>query len=636
VTERLIPNRNTKHTHIPALDGVRALAIAVVIAYHADLVFVPGGFLGVEMFFVLSGFLVSGGLIAELERRGRIRLGRYALRRLQRLGPALLAMLGVVALIVLLGFPDQLSHLRRGSFGALTGSGNWLELTNGDYFATFGRGPVLRHLWSFAVEVQAYVILPVLIGLLWALSGRDRTRLALFLGLLAGIGYVWQAIIAIRYPDSSRAYFGTDTRIAALLLGASVASLDRKRLRDEVPTLTLDILAGVSLLGLGSLVAVVEGTDPVLYRGILALTGLLSALLVFAAATAVDSFAGLVLGSALFRWIGTRSYGLYLWHWPIFVLTRPVAGVPLAPIPFALRVGATAVAAELCFRFIESRSARSVPRVAWSRRRCAELGIAALAGFLLFGVATATPARSDELSSEIPVVVVPPPPPTQAPSVIDVSTTTTTTTTRITTPSDVAVAPTVPASTVAPTTISATTVATTTIATTTTLPPLPPGLVGNDVTLIGDSVLRSAEPALRARLGLNVTIDSKVGRQFGAALDLVKTLRAEGRLKPIVVVALGTNGPIREADVDALVAELQDRKMVAFVQVEVPRRWKKSVNERFATAKVQYPAIVVIDWPTRVKTLKLRLPDGVHPAPKAAASYADLLIESLGTPTATL
>ena len=120
-----------------------------------------------------------------------------------------------------------------------------------------------------------------------------------------------------------------------------------------------------------------------------------------------------------------------------------------------------------------------------------------------------------------------------------------------------------------------------------------------------------------------------------AGIDRVKALRSEGRLKPIVVVALGTNGPFREADIDALIAELHDRRTLAFVQIEVPRRWKKSVNERFLNAKLQHPAIVLVDWPSRVKASRLRLPDGVHPAPKAAASYADLLIETLGSAAVT-
>jgi peptidoglycan/LPS O-acetylase OafA/YrhL len=617
VTERPAPIRNA---HIAALDGVRALAIAVVIAYHADLAAFPGGFLGVETFFVLSGFLVSAGLIAELERRGRIRLVHYAIRRVRRLAPALVAMLGSVAVVVLVGFPDQVSHLRRGALGALTGSGNWLEFTNGDYFATFGRGPVFRHLWSFAVEVQAYAILPMLIALLWALSGWARNRVALFLLLLAVAGYVWQAVVALRYPDSSRAYFGTDTRIAGLLLGASVAALDRQRARAEVPVAALNIVAVVSLLGLGGLVAAVEGTDPVLYRGILALTGLLSALLVFAASISAETIVCLVLGSAPFHWVGTRSYGLYLWHWPIFVLTRPVAGVPMGLAPFALRVGLTCVVAELSFRFVESRSTRA-PAEPWSRRRVTEISVAALSGFLVFGVVAATPARSDEVGVvAVPVLA---PPPTQAPSIIEVSTTTT------------LVAP-VPIPVDAPTIPPPTTTPPATTTTTTTMPPLPPGLVGDDVTLIGDSVLRAAEPALRARLGLNTNIDSAVGRQFVAGIDRVRALRAEGRLKPIVVVALGTNGPFREADIDALIAELHDRKTLAFVQVEVPRRWKKTVNERFVNAKAQHPSIVLIDWPSRVKASKLRLPDGVHPAPKAAASYADLLIEALGASVVAL
>jgi peptidoglycan/LPS O-acetylase OafA/YrhL len=623
-THRTHRSTHGTHSYVAALDGVRALAIAAVIAYHADLGAFPGGFLGVETFFVLSGFLVSSGLVTQLERRGRIDFGRYAVRRVQRLAPALVAMLVAIALVVLVRFPDQLTHARRGAIGALTGSGNWLELTNGDYFATFGRGPVFRHLWSFAVEVQIYAILPPLVGLLWALSGRSRNRLALSLGLLAVIGYVWQALVALRYPGSSRAYFGTDARIGAALLGASIAAVDRERLRSEIPRAASDMLTGVALIALGALVVVTDGTDPMLYRGVLGLTGLLSALLVFATATATDSSVSRVLGSRPLRWIGTRSYGLYLWHWPIFVLTRPIAGVAMEAIPFLLRVGATAIAAELSFRFVESRAMQPTPGRSRSLRWAPEIAVAALGGFLAIGVASASPAQSDGPGDQ--------PPPTQPPSVIEVVTTRTIATVTSATTTVPAMAPTIPPDAANPVwTASPPSTSTSLPMSPPTPTPLPMGLVGDDVTLIGDSVLRAAEPALRARLGLNANIDSAVGRQFIEARERVRVLRSVGRLKPVVVIALGTNGPFREADVDALLTELGDRRTVAFVQVEVPRRWKKTVNERLAAAKLKHPEIVVIDWPNRVGVLKLRLPDGVHPAPKAAASYADLLIESLGT-----
>ncbi len=209
-----------RNGHVGSLDGMRALAIAAVIAYHADFAAVPGGFLGVECFFVLSGFLVTRALLAELGRNGRISLRSFARRRARRLAPGLFVMLATVSAVVVLSFPDQVSHLRRGAVGALTGTSNWLELTNGDYFATFGRGPVLRHLWSFAVELQAYAILPCLLSLIWVRTKR-HADVAIALGLFTLAGYGWQAYVAIRHPGTSRPYFGTDSRIAAVFAGRS-------------------------------------------------------------------------------------------------------------------------------------------------------------------------------------------------------------------------------------------------------------------------------------------------------------------------------------------------------------------------------------------------------------------------------
>jgi peptidoglycan/LPS O-acetylase OafA/YrhL len=380
---------------VDALDGVRALAIAVVIAYHADLEAFPGGFLGVEVFFVLSGYLVGGALLNELRRRDRIDAKRYALRRIQRLAPALLAMLAVVGAAVLLGFRGEVGHLQRGAIGAVTGTGNWLELASGgDYFAAFGRGPVLRHLWSFSVELQAYALLPFLLWVLWIVADRRREHVAGALTFLAFTSYAWQAIAAHHDPTGSRAYFGTDTRIGAILLGAALACLGPKLIRSYLSNLALQIAGWLSLASLAVLVAVTEGTDRHLYDGILALTAMLSVVLIAAAANADAASLNRLLSSPPLRWLGTRSYGMYLWHWPVFVLTRPIAGIPMPMLPFVLRVGITALLAELSFRFVETTTAPVSNRQPWSRRRFSELAAAALAGCLVFGIATATPARS--------------------------------------------------------------------------------------------------------------------------------------------------------------------------------------------------------------------------------------------------
>jgi peptidoglycan/LPS O-acetylase OafA/YrhL len=653
---------------VGAIDGVRALAIAVVIAYHADLEAFPGGFLGVEVFFVLSGYLVGGALINELRRRDRIDFKRYTLRRIQRLAPALLAMLAVVGMVVLLGFRGEVGHLRRGAIGAVTGTGNWLELIGGgDYFAAFGRGPVLRHLWSFSVELQAYAVLPFLLWTLWIATSRRRQRMAAGLTILGFASYAWQAIVAHQDPTSSRAYFGTDTRIGAILLGAALACVGPKLIRSYLTNLALSVAGGLSLASLAVLVAVTEGTDRHLYDGMLALTAVLSVVMIAAAANADIGLFNRSLSCAPLRWLGTRSYGMYLWHWPIFVLTRPIAGIPMAPLPFALRVGLTALLAEGSFRYVETTTAPTASREPWSRRRLSELAAAALAGCLVFGIATATPARStgsiSSLSSfgsdgfepefdpsaptsasttTVPSAQLDPTKSTSAVPTIPaiVSTTTpsltpsntrlsdpgtgpTTTTTQapaLPLPAGVEPAAPTPATAPAPT-ATATSVTTTTAAA--------PFAIGSEVTMIGDSLMETATLALQARFGPNIVVDTQVGRQFTSGIERANALRYDGKLKPIVIIGLGTNGPFSEKQIEALIAELSDRKTIAFVKVVVPRRWQKTVNEALDKAKERHPELVLIDWPTWVNDYKVRLQDGVHPTVRGARLYAELIATSL-------
>jgi peptidoglycan/LPS O-acetylase OafA/YrhL len=653
---------------VGAIDGVRALAIAVVIAYHADLEAFPGGFLGVEVFFVLSGYLVGGALINELRRRDRIDFKRYTLRRIQRLAPALLAMLAVVGMVVLLGFRGEVGHLRRGAIGAVTGTGNWLELIGGgDYFAAFGRGPVLRHLWSFSVELQAYAVLPFLLWTLWIATSRRRQRMAAGLTILGFASYAWQAIVAHQDPTSSRAYFGTDTRIGAILLGAALACVGPKLIRSYLTNLALSVAGGLSLASLAVLVAVTEGTDRHLYDGMLALTAVLSVVMIAAAANADIGLFNRSLSCAPLRWLGTRSYGMYLWHWPIFVLSRPIAGIPMAPLPFALRVGLTALLAEGSFRYVETTTAPTASREPWSRRRLSELAAAALAGCLVFGIATATPARStgsiSSLSSfgsdgfepefdpsaptsasttTVPSAQLDPTKSTSAVPTIPaiVSTTTpsltpsntrlsdpgtgpTTTTTQapaLPLPAGVEPAAPTPATAPAPT-ATATSVTTTTAAA--------PFAIGSEVTMIGDSLMETATLALQARFGPNIVVDTQVGRQFTSGIERANALRYDGKLKPIVIIGLGTNGPFSEKQIEALIAELSDRKTIAFVKVVVPRRWQKTVNEALDKAKERHPELVLIDWPTWVNDYKVRLQDGVHPTVRGARLYAELIATSL-------
>jgi peptidoglycan/LPS O-acetylase OafA/YrhL len=592
--------------HFAALDGVRALAIATVVAFHADLVVVPGGFIGVEVFFVLSGFLVGGSIFRELTDTGQLDLKRYASRRARRLIPALVAMLVMSSLVVLVAFPGELIHLRQGLVGAVTGTSNWTELYfSGDYFSALGRGPILRHLWSFAVEVQAYALLPPLIVLTSRLRSKQSRPNALAtsssLACLGLMSYAWQAVLHSQTPTSSRAYFGTDTRFGAIAMGAALAvALQRKR--GPIRSGFADVTGAAALGVVGALCVVMEGTDQRVHQGGLLLLAVSSCVLLWSVTAGHNGAIIWMLTTRPMRWLGTRSYGVYLWHWPVFVLTRPIMGEPMPVLPLLARLALTAALAEASHRFIETpflRPTNSTTTPRQSHRRALELAAAALTGCLIGGIATASPVDA--------------PPPWQV------------TTQPVSTPT----APTLIRSVETSLPVPRLSIPTST----THLPPTPlisaPTIDGSQLTLIGDSVMMAALPSLQERFGESVTVDAEVGRQFGEATKRVADLRVVGRLNPIVVIGLGTNGPFTDKQIDELITELSDRQLIVFVLVNAPRRWERKVNEALRKAQERHPSIVLVDWPGLVETEQLRLADGIHPAPKAAAAYTALILQAI-------
>jgi peptidoglycan/LPS O-acetylase OafA/YrhL len=629
---------------LSALDGVRALAIAAVVAFHADLAWIPGGFLGVEVFFVLSGYLVGGALFVKAAQ-GQRGTRAFLEKRARRLLPGLGACVAVIGPVVFWAYPDQISHWWRGGISSLSGTANWAELFGQrDYFAQSGRGAVFGHFWSLGVEIQAYVLLALLVPALWRVVA---FRAAEVFMLLAACSYGWQAVVATRAADAGgfgggHAYFGTDTRIGAVFVGVAVAGcVQRSQGRSTKVSLAFkqtvaEVTVLAALAGLGFVFVRVEGTDLSLYRGWFVFTAVCTALLI-GGSVAGSGVGRWLLGSKPLQWLGTRSYGVYLWHWPVFVLTRPIAGVPLQVGPLAIRLILIGVLSEVSYRWLETSAAVRTPQTRFSRssrgsrstrsswavtrvgvRRVGELVAAATVGCVgtvVFVSSTAAPAS---VGQPIPVVstsvaasvVVPVGSPVGVPVGVPGSVVGTI---PVSSSSMVASSSLVPSSSMVPST---------------TLPPL--GFNPADVTIIGDSVLQAASPALRSRLGESVIIDAKVGRQFVEAGRLVEVLRTEGRLRPIVVVALGTNGPFTDASVDRLVAQLSDRDLVAFVMVNAPRRWEGKVNQTLRRAQERHPNVIVIDWPSVVRDRRLRLPDGVHPAPVAASVYAELLVGAVG------
>ncbi|MER7070559.1 acyltransferase family protein [Terrabacter sp. NPDC000476] len=344
-------------TYLPALDGVRALAVGVVVGYHLGIPWLPGGLLGVGVFFTLSGFLITSILLTGWESGAGTGLRRFWVRRARRLLPAVIIMLAVVVLTTAVVEPSALGRRGVQALSSLGYVSNWQTIAAGDsYFQRIsGPGP-LDHLWSLAVEEQFYVVWPVL---LIALIVCFRGRLALVARatvVLAGASFILLGVVATAGFDNTRAYEGTDTRAGALLLGAAVALVWRP---GHLPELTRRAeqlrLDGVGLFGL-VLIAVLVGTvdeySMFLYRGGILLLCLATAMLVAAISHPVSLLAR-PLGTSAFVWLGERSYGIYLWHLPVIAFTPTGALSGHAVLRGLLQTALIVVLAALSWSFVE-------------------------------------------------------------------------------------------------------------------------------------------------------------------------------------------------------------------------------------------------------------------------------------------
>jgi peptidoglycan/LPS O-acetylase OafA/YrhL len=646
-------------SHLTGLDGLRAIAVLAVLAYHAGFDVAQGGFLGVEVFFVISGYLITGLLLAEHRRDGRIDPVRFWLRRARRLLPALFFLLAATLAVAEIVAPEEIARLRPDALAALAYVTNW-HLIAGDqsYFETVGRPSLFMHLWSLAIEEQFYLLWPLVLAAL--LSVGRRAGLALTVAGAAGSA-IWMAILFQPATDPSRLYYGTDTRLTGLLLGAALAFL-------WVPVAPVDGGSGaavprvwtsrrlgrlVDLLGLAGLVGLAglflraDAFEPFLYQGGLALVGVATAA-VIAAAVHPRGRLGPLLDRGPMRWIGTRSYGIYLWHWPIFSLTRPGIDVALDPVAdLVVRFGLTALAAELSFRFVEAPIRAGAVEAAWRRLR-RELSTtdrplrrwstalqavagAALLSVVVVTVATATPPSPPTglVTGSIDALIVPgdaspsgsvsvaapshattvepsrspEPVASSGPSIVPLPTRATTASPRVLpTPS--------PAESSAPSTSAA--------------PSASPPILA-----FGESVMLQSAKALAHDLG-PVRVDAAVGRQIGQGITLLEQREETGALAQTVIVQLGNNGPFYDGQFDEVMAALRDVPTVIWINVRVPREWEAHNNRIIASGVARYPNARMVDWNAATEGRPdLFWNDGYHPRPAGARLYADLVAAAL-------
>ncbi len=350
------PVKNTSHIkYLPALDGLRGLAVFGVLCFHSGAL-LPGGYLGVDLFFVLSGFLITSLLIAEQAANGSIQLGAFWMRRARRLFPALLVLLPCVALYAAFCARwTELPNIRRAILATMAYVANWAEISaRRSYWDLFAAPSPLEHTWSLAIEEQFYIVWPLFVMGVLSLAKQRAKVLLLACLLLAAASAVAMALIYDIY-GSTRAYYGTDTRGAAILLGAALASgltplrpFDNRKIQ-----ISLDLAATLAAAGIAYAWCTLDGQSPFLYRGGFWLTEL-GALVLIVCALQPRSWMARALSFRPLRLLGDVSYGVYLWHWPVFVLLTHERTHFASPLALTgLRLLVTFLIAAASYRFIE-------------------------------------------------------------------------------------------------------------------------------------------------------------------------------------------------------------------------------------------------------------------------------------------
>ena len=616
--------------YVPGLDGLRALAVIAVITYHANREWLGGGFLGVEVFFVISGYLITLLLIAERERTGVVSLGNFWVRRARRLLPALFTLLiGTITYCALFN-RDRLGRLRGDVVGGVFYVSNWFQVWTGSSYTSNAEFAPLRHLWSLAVEEQFYIIWPIVMFLLLrTLRSRTLPVIGLFFtGLAAAIG-VYTAVMFHSGPIDTLAktpnqfmslfgrhvlrtdflYLGTLSRASGLLLGAALATAWRpwaiRRARAGGNANGLDLLG---LFGVGALaymcwqfretVVTESGTEgyALLYRGGLILVAI-ATMFVIATVTHPRSRLGkYVIGAPILVWIGKRSYGLYLYHWIVFQVYRKSAGMPLQPREFVALIAITLVITEASYQFIETpiRTGRALAAYrAWRQRSGGVRGplpivLATLAIVPVFAIVSMAGAKvmPEEVAGNLD---------DNSGAVVTIPNTTLPVGTTTTLP---VVATTVPATKF-------------------------------DVFAVGDSVMLGSARKLSS---YGITVDAAKNRQVNAGAQILDYHKKTGELGNYVVIHLGTNGRATPFTFDKVMKPLAEVPHVVVLTVHVPGSpYSDKNNEIITSLPLKYPNVTILDWQALSKGHKdWFASDGIHPNSLGQDNYVSFILKAVG------
>ena len=676
------PNRG-RRGYASGLDGIRALAVIAVILFHAGVPALRGGFVGVDLFFVVSGYLVTALLQREFDRTGRIRFGSFIARRGRRLVPALLLMLIVVSAATLALGRDLGVDLRNQLLGAFTFSSNWMQIAKGTSYVSDAEPAILTHLWSLAVEEQFYLLWPAVCLLLLTVVRPRRRRVAIGI-VLAVVSAAAMAAAFRAGSDPTRAYEGTDTHGFGLLLGAALAfgwrssGIGRTRGQQLKPLTGPAAAVGpVALLVIAAGAVLLHDSTSVTYRGGLLAVNVAAVVLVAVTVRGVGVVPTL-LSLRLLRGVGRRSYALYLWHWPALVIAERMLAPSVGHAWAAtIAIASALIATEVSWRCVELpirrrgvtgylRSIRTMMfnqpnpsgrRIGWLTAgsvalvlgiaacsvvvapQQSELAMSLAAGEAALAQASAQqqPGRSGSPAPMAVLVPAQPPDPTTVrpanPHVVTVppldSPPTAPSTTPVTTASPTPVLVTSPAALPSPTAAAPPALHAGSTATRRAPQPTPAPLPGSQISAIGDSVMLASAPALLTRFA-GADIDAVVSRQIWDLAPLIREQISARRLRSHLLIGLGTNGTDSTEHIGRALAQLPAGEVVILVNSFVPDSWQDDVNAHLNAAAAARPHTCVADWHAAIGSHRALLgPDGVHPGEPGGKLYATVIADAL-------
>ena len=585
--------------YIAPIDGLRALAVTAVILYHLGINWIPGGFLGVDLFFVISGYVITRLLLDSILSKGALALREFYVARVRRLLPPVLFMLTGTTFLIAAWKPDAIHRFLSDLPYVLTGSENWhLVAVHQDYFQAIGRPPLLQHTWSLGVEIQFYILWPLILLLILKYLGKKRVAQAsLVIAFISGLALF---IYSLRVDSSStnqisHIYFGTDTHSLGLFLGAALAvSWVPANLSKNISERAQDFVDGIGVVGFLGLLCTfffIDESNAALYRVAFPLAALFGVAIITSLVHPASRFAPLMSARPLV-WIGQRSYGIYLWHWVVFQVTRP--NVDLAGANWAInaaRILIVIALADISLRWIEIPIRRGVLST-WIRglkyrtkstRRKQKLWIISATIALLFSTSAASWAawmedynRTSGGSGNSTVGVF-----THNQSDSSVISNSTTNSNEKT-----------------------------------------------GLWVTGDSIILGIRDKLQSHFPIEL-INARVGRQIGELIQVVQSDKV-GLASSTVIFDIGNNNHLTESDVRTLFDLLKNQPKMIVVNTAVPRPWRDDNNRIISAVVADYPQAHLVDW-ARISFghPEYFAPDGVHLSDTGGDVYVGAILEAL-------